>query len=305
MKKLIVLSFLAVACAVSLANTEVDALDDTVINQYLLLKNQYNITKSRYMLCETHSNAVKLNKAGKDIDRLKNHIYELKSKSREELKRYKYTNSQIDAIKNYDGTEEMTVKASSKIKFSVKKNILSYDAKTGLSTVKATVSFSWNGTPEDYGNDAFAMAYEADNNHIFKEVSSVTSLLKYKEFKSYKSVKTWTKSAIKKGDQDVIGSYGWSFPLRIKGDQYYAYLYKGSFSITGVVSGKLKYFNVRYLYSHKSSIVPTGFGISISRGMSSAGIVLTKRSRHKGYPEKTWWRCDLFIILMNYKEIIK
>ena len=287
MKKIIVLSFLAVVCAVSMANTEVDASDDTVVNQYLLLKNKYNITKSRYMLYETDSNAVKLNKAGKDIDRFKNHIYELKGKSREELKRYKYTNSQIDAIKKYDGTEEMTVKASSKMKFSVKKNILSYDAKTGLSTVKATVSFSWNGTPEDYGNDSFAMAYEADNNHIFKEVSSVTSSLKYKEFKSSKSVKTWTKSAINKGDQDVIGSYGWSFPLRIKGDQYYACLYDGSFSITGVVSGKLKYFNVRYLYSHKSSIVPTGFGISISRGMSSAGIVLTKKSRHTGYPEKS------------------
>ena len=286
MKKLIVLSFLVVACAVSLANTEVSASDDTVINQYLLLKNEYNITKSRYMLSETHSNVMKSNKAGKDIDCLKNHIYELKSKSREVLKRYKYTNSQIDAIKNYDGSEEMTVKASSKIKFSVKKNILSYDAKTGLSTAKATVSFSWNGTPEDYGNDSFAMAYEADNNHIFKEVSSVTSSLTYKEFKSSKSVKTWTKSAINKGDQDVIGSYGWSFPLRIKGDQYYACLYKGSFSITGVVSGKLKYFNVRYLYSHKSSIVPIGFGISISRGMSSAGIILTKRFRHKGYPEK-------------------
>ena len=272
MKKLIVLSFLVAVCAVSLANTEVSASDNTVINQYLFLKNEYNITKSRYMLFDTHSNAVKLNTAGKDIDRFKNHIYELKGKSKEELKRYKYTNTQIDAIKNYDGTEEMTVKASSKIKFSVKKNILSCDAKTGLSTVKATVSFSWNGTPEDYGNDAFAMAYEADNNHIFKEVSSVTSSLKYKEFKSSKSVKTWTKSAINKGDQDVIGSYGWSFPLRIKGDQYYACLYKGSFSITGVVSGKLKYFNVRYLYSHKSSIVPTGFGISISRGMSSAGI---------------------------------
>lgn len=287
MKKLIVLSFLAVACAVSLANIEVDASDDTVINQYLLLKNEYNITKSRYMLSETHNNAVKLNKAGKDIDCFKNRIYELKGKSREELKRYKYTNSQIDAIKNYDGTEEMSVKASSKIKFSVKKNTLSYNSKTGLSTVKATVSFSWNGTPEDYGNDSFAMAYEADNNHIFKEVSSVTSSLKYKEFKSSKSVKTWTKSAINKGNQDVIGSYGWSFPLKIKGDQYYACLYDGSFSITGVVSGKLKYFNVRYLYSHKSSIVSPGFGISISRGMSSAGIVLTKRSRHIGYPEKS------------------
>ena len=287
MKKLIVLSFLVAACAVSLAHTEVSASNDTVINQYLLLKNEYNITKSRYMLSETHSNAVKLNKAGKDIDRFKNHVYELKGKSREELKRYKYTNSQIDAIKSYDGTEKMSVKASSKIKFSVKKNTLSYNSKTGLSTVKATVSFNWNGTPEEYGNDAFAMAYEADNNHNFKKVSSVTSSLKYKEFKSPTSVKTWTKSAINKGNQDVIGSYGWSFPLKIKGDQYYACLYDGSFSITGVVSGKLKYFNVRYLYSHKSSIVPTGFGISISRGMSSAGIVLTKRSRHIGYPEKS------------------
>lgn len=286
MKKLIVLSFLVAACAVSLAHTEVSASNDTVINQYLLLKNEYNITKSRYMLSETHSNAVKLNKAGKDIDRFKNHVYELKGKSREELKRYKYTNSQIDAIKSYDGTEKMSVKASSKIKFSVKKNTLSYNSKTGLSTVKATVSFSWSGTPEEYGNDAFAMAYEADNNHNFKKVSSVTSSLKYKEFKSSTSVKTWTKSATNKGDQGVTGSYGWSFPLKVKGDQYYAYLYDGSFSTTGVVSGKLKYFNVRYLYSHKSSIVPIGFGISISRGMSSAGIILTKRSRHKGYPEK-------------------
>ena len=76
MKKLIVLSFLAVACAVSLANIEVDASDDTVINQYLLLKNQYNITKSRYMLCETHSNAVKLNKAEKDYEEGRTHTEE-------------------------------------------------------------------------------------------------------------------------------------------------------------------------------------------------------------------------------------
>lgn len=44
MKKLIVLSFLVAACAVSLAHTEVSASDDAIINQYLLLKNEYNIT---------------------------------------------------------------------------------------------------------------------------------------------------------------------------------------------------------------------------------------------------------------------
>lgn len=46
MKKLIVLSFLVAACAVSLAHTEVSASNDTVINQYLLFKKtKYNITK--------------------------------------------------------------------------------------------------------------------------------------------------------------------------------------------------------------------------------------------------------------------
>ena len=236
------------------------------------------------MLSETDSNAVKLNEVEKDIDCFKNHIYELKGKSIEELKRYNYTDSQIDAIKNYDGTEEMSAKASPKIKFSVMKNTLSYNSKTGLSTVKATVSFSWSGTPEEYGNDAFAMAYEADNNHNFKKVSSVTSSLKYKEFKSSTSVKTWSKSATNKGDQGVTGSYGWSFPLKVKGDQYYAYLYDGSFSTTGVVSGKVKYFNVRYLYSHKTFMSTTTFGISISKGSVSAGITLTPKSSYTGYP---------------------
>ncbi|WP_287846776.1 hypothetical protein [Catenibacterium sp.] len=61
--KLIALSFLITACAVTLSKTEVSASNDAVINQYLLLKNEYNITKSKYMLSETDSNAVKLNKA--------------------------------------------------------------------------------------------------------------------------------------------------------------------------------------------------------------------------------------------------
>ena len=71
---------------------------------------------------------------------------------------------------------------------------------------------------------------------------------------------------------------------KVKGDQYYAYLYDGSFSTTGVVSGTLNYFNVRYLYSHKSSYIATGFGISISKGSVSAGITLTKGDHWTGYP---------------------
>ena len=211
--KLVGLSLLTVVGTVSLSRMDVAATNDTVVNQYLLLRDEYNMAESRYMLSESKSNAIKLNEAKNDIDNFKNHIYELKDASIEELKRYNYTEAQIDTIKNYDGTEEMTIKASPAIKFSVKKNTLSYNSKTGLSTVKATVSFSWSGTPQEYGKDAFAIAYEADNNHNFKKVSTVTSSLKYKEFKSPTDVKTWTKSATNKGDQGVTGSYGWEFPL--------------------------------------------------------------------------------------------
>lgn len=131
------------------------------------------------------------------------------------------------------------------------------------------------------------MAYEADNNHNFQKISIVSSSLKYKEYKSTSNVKTWTKTATKKGDQGITGSYGWEFPIKYKGDQYYAYLSNGSFSTTGVVSGKIKYFNVRYLYSHKTSNISANFGISISKKGSSAGITLSAISRYTGYPSKT------------------
>lgn len=165
------------------------------------------------------------------------------------------------------------------------KNQLSYDSKSVLSTVKATVNFTWNGSPQEWGRDCFAMAYEADNNHNFKKVTTVSSSLKYKEWKSATNVKTWTKSATKKGDQGVTGSYGWDFPLKVKGDKYYAYLYSGSFTSTGVVSGKLKYFNTRYMYSHKSFAVAASFGISISKG-ASAGITFSAETLYTGYPSK-------------------
>ena len=41
---------------------------------------------------------------------------------------------------------------------------------------------------------------------------------------------------------------------------------------------------MRYLYSHKSSYIATGFGISISKGSVSAGITLTKGDHWTGYP---------------------
>ncbi len=63
-------------------------------------------------------------------------------------------------------------------------------------------------------------------------------------------------------------------------------LFSGNFTTMGVVIGKVKYFNVHYLYSHRTSYLVTGLGISISKSGVSAGITLTPQSYFTAYPGK-------------------
>lgn len=63
-------------------------------------------------------------------------------------------------------------------------------------------------------------------------------------------------------------------------------LFSGNFTTMGVVSGKLKYFNVCYLYSHRTSVLAGNLGISISKSGVSAGITLTHQSYFTPYPGK-------------------
>lgn len=262
----------------------VNAMETTEINIYEQLKSEYNSLESKQFRIKSNIEASELQDVQNEISNFKNHIYELKELPVEELMRYNYTNDQIEAIKTYDGSEVKSLKASATLKFSVKKNSLSYSSSKGLSTMKATVTFTWNGGAEEYGRDWFAMAYEADNNHNYKKISTVSSSLTYKEYKSSTNVKTWTKTATNKGDQGTTGSYGWDFPFKVMGDKYYAYIHSGSFSTTGVVSGKVKYFNVRYLYSHKKNSFSASLGISITKSGAGAGITLTSESKYDGYP---------------------
>ncbi len=278
-----VFSFVLINGIVNLTSISANATNTIIINEYEELKSEYNMLKAKQSIMKSNEISKKIKESENKINKFKNHIYELKEFSVEELRQRNYNDDQIEAIKTYDGLEEKSIKAAATIKFTVKKNTFSYNSKTGLTTVKATVSFTWSGGPEEYGKDAFAMAYEADNNHNFKKISTVSSSLKYKEYIAVGNVKTWSKSAAGKGNQGVTGSYGWEFPFKVMGDKYYAYLSSGTFTTTGVVSGKLKYFNVRYLYSHRTSVLAGGLGITISKSGVSAGITLTHQSYFTPY----------------------
>ena len=66
------------------------------------------------------------------------------------------------------------------------------------------------GATEEY----FAMAYEADNNHNFKQISIASSSLQYKEYKSTTDIKTWTKTAAKKEIKELQDHMVGIFHLR-------------------------------------------------------------------------------------------
>lgn len=96
--------------------------------------------KAKQSIMKSNEISKKIEESGNKINKFKNHIYELKEFSVEELKQRNYNDDQIEAIKTYDGSEEKSIKAAATIKFTVKKNTFSYNSKTGLTTVKALLA---------------------------------------------------------------------------------------------------------------------------------------------------------------------
>ena len=86
---------------VVLSNNTVNATDLMVINTYEELTSKQNFLHSQYLLTKS-----------KDV---------YKELSIEELKRYNYNDTQIEAIKSYDDSESQSLKATATMTFSIKK----------------------------------------------------------------------------------------------------------------------------------------------------------------------------------------
>lgn len=77
----------------------------------------------------------------------KDYIYEKKKLTTEQLKEENFTNDQIDAIKNYDGSEGLTLRASPSISATLRLNSFYYKAKENRTYAGATFKGHWNGSP--------------------------------------------------------------------------------------------------------------------------------------------------------------
>lgn len=224
-----------------------------------------------------------MSEAENKIQGFKKHVYSLKNKSIEELSFYGYNDSQIEAIKAYDGSSEMSTRSSAVVEAEATPKTFSYNSSTNITTVEAEVTFTWSGIPAYHYTNAVALGYEADNNHNFQKITAASGEVTYKEFVAVHDTRTSIENAYKYGDTGVNGSYAFTFPVRKDGVVYSTYLSSGTFSAVGKVSGNLSYFNFRFLYAYRTSYLAVDFGINISNPVSGS-INLSVKDKWTAFP---------------------
>lgn len=114
-------------------------------SEYESIKEQMEIAKSNALLTRSNSGEyIQLYKeAEQNMNILKEHIVSMNSKSTEELINLGYNNNQIDAIRNYDYSDQMTARASGYVSGNV--YISSYYQQNNRTYVTITFSGNYNG----------------------------------------------------------------------------------------------------------------------------------------------------------------
>lgn len=232
-----------------------------VINEYEEIKNslvEKNISRSD---------------SSKIINEYKEHIYELKNKFSDiQLKDLGYTRDQINSIRNYDGTEEMTIKASTLIKATPAKDKMIYNSKENLTTAKLSVTFQVNGVLGYYFTNYAALSMVASNGNPFQPVFTSTSSgqVTYKVINDSGSVINHSyKNASKDGDDNVDGAYKFSFKTRPTTNEL---IESAKFSIESSVEGKPASITFRFAYGYATLNLGIGVGITI-KGDSVSGSI--------------------------------
>lgn len=143
------------------------------INEYEALKNinqEYTMLKSRGLL----ENSQFSDMDSETIDSIINYkeiysdkIYQLKKLSLEDLKEFNYSDSQIDAIKSFDGSEEKLMLASSSC--TIYGDFNSFNPSYSGTTAELIMGFNWQGVPSNLCKDIFAVTWSSPFNCVSAE----------------------------------------------------------------------------------------------------------------------------------------
>lgn len=175
------------------SNFEDISFNSITINEYESLTKMYEELNNNIF---RNSENDKLNKLSKeDINFINNYkeiyvknIKALNELSDLQLQNLNYNDNQIDAIRNFDGTEKSMLRASATVDVVAKFTTFVRTENKTIANVR--FEFEWNGRPIGFGDDIFAVAWSGP----YKETSSRGRLTyKHNENNTYKYIDGYVK----------------------------------------------------------------------------------------------------------------
>lgn len=128
-----------------------------ITNEYLKMKELSKKSVSELKLQGLKDSAIQQVKSNDIKKEYSEHIKKMATYSNDELKKMGYTSKQINAIQNYDGSEQMTVDAASSVTVYTSKS--SYEASSSRTDAVIDFSFSWEGQPFMKFTDTLAVCW--------------------------------------------------------------------------------------------------------------------------------------------------
>ena len=196
-----------------------------------------------------------------------NYIYELKEKTTDELLEMNFNNTQINAIKNFDGSDEKALLASAYVSATLKLTKFNYTSSTNRTNASATFSGKWVGTPLYKMQDTTA-------------IGMIGSLSRFVKQSSSNAITHADGSVVRNTKSEYHSSAGQSYKFgiaNINGKIIKSF----TMTYTAAADGKNTLMDYGAVYAHfKETFSPTGVSVGVSGTGASIGISITNNYAH-------------------------
>lgn len=184
-------------------------------------------------------------------DDYKDYIRSLNNLSDNELKEQNYTESQIFAIRNYDGSDEMTARAAASVTGTLSKTEYKYSSSTKKTYLTATFTVKWKGTPIYKHDDIIAIGIGGSEAGYYESSHSL------KVNKAGGNSNTNTRYTVYSGA-------GVSAKFKIQDPRYFKVFESATLTYRAVAGGKVTVSGISAIYCHWELSVGNSASFSIS-----------------------------------------
>lgn len=255
--------------------------ETTITNVFLSIKQQEYFLKKSLKNNSIYSFIIndELKQVQKRLEEFPKHIYQIKKEfNNQELYNAGYNDKQIEAIRNYDGSYEMSIAASATISATPTK--VSYTRSNNQTRFSGKVEFVTNGILDYYFTNYAGISIFPSINS-FAPISTRTGTITHVDLTNGTTV---TSSATADGDDGVNGAYRWKFPtVRTISNVHYR-INKAVFTFSSYSQGYADFVTMRYSYGFVNVSLTTNVGISFSDGNVTFGIGITPKANTVLYP---------------------